>query len=91
MPTRSRPKTARPQRAQTTKAAKPAKPGAAKATAVTRRSTKQAVRSAAARAVEQVMNSKEAFALMMRRLEAAGWQVERAPGEREQPVERGEA
>ena len=81
MTTRPKPKTAKP-----TKLLKP-KP----TKAATKRSTKPAVRSAAARAVEQVMNSKEAFGLMMRRLEAAGWQVERAPGEREQPVERGQA
>ena len=37
------------------------------------------------------MNSKEAFALMMRRLEQAGWHVERAPGDRAAPFERGEA
>lgn len=71
-------KTARPKRAQGTKSAKSA---TAKSPTATKRATKQAVRSAAARAVEQVMNSKEAFALMMRRLEQAGWQVERAPGE----------
>jgi hypothetical protein len=89
VPTPPRPKAARPARGKSTKSAKPTKAATAKAP-TTRRSTKQAVRSAAARAVEQVMNSKEAFALMMRRLEAAGWQVERAPNERERPAERGE-
>ncbi len=52
--------------------------------------TRQSVRSAAARAVQQVLNSREAFALMMRRLEDAGWRVERAPGEGDTPAERGE-
>jgi len=35
------------------------------------------VRSAAARAVERVLGSPGAFALLVRRLEAAGWRVER--------------
>jgi hypothetical protein len=39
------------------------------------------VRSAAERAVERVLSSDEAFALLMRRLEAAGWHIERdVPG-----------
>jgi hypothetical protein len=39
------------------------------------------VRRAAARAVERVLSSEEALALLVRRLEAAGWHVEREPGE----------
>jgi len=35
------------------------------------------VRSAAARAVERVLGSADAFALLIRRLEATGWRVER--------------
>jgi hypothetical protein len=35
------------------------------------------VRSAAARAVERVLGSPGAFALLIRRLEAAGWRIER--------------
>lgn len=76
--------------------AKPTKPAAgragakrAKSTAAAQR-TRKAVQSAAARAVQQVLDSREAFALMMRRLEDAGWRVERAPGEGETPAERGE-
>ena len=37
------------------------------------------VRTAAALAVERVLGSQEAFALMIDRLEAAGWRIERAP------------
>jgi hypothetical protein len=37
------------------------------------------VRSAAARAVERVLSSDETFALLISRLEAAGWHIER-PG-----------
>jgi hypothetical protein len=37
------------------------------------------VRSAAARAVDRVLTSTEAFALLIRRLEADGWHVEREP------------
>jgi hypothetical protein len=36
------------------------------------------VQAAAMRAVEQVLSSEEAFALLISRLEAAGWRVERA-------------
>ena len=39
--------------------------------------TARAVKSAAARAVERVLSSADAFALLIRRLEAAGWRVER--------------
>ena len=39
--------------------------------------TAQPVRSAAARAVERVLGSAEAFALLIQRLEAAGWRIER--------------
>ena len=62
---------------------------AAKPTPAAQR-TRQSVQSAAARAVQQVFNSREAFALMMRRLEEKGWRVERAPGEGNTPLERGE-
>jgi len=37
------------------------------------------VRAAAARAVERVLSSPDAFALLIRRLEAAGWHIEREP------------
>ena len=39
--------------------------------------TRPAVRSAAARAVDRVLSSRESFALLIRRLESAGWQIER--------------
>lgn len=52
--------------------------------------TRQSIRSAAARAVQQVLDSREAFALMMRQLEQKGWRIERAPGEGDTPLERGE-
>ena len=39
--------------------------------------TARAVKSAAARAVERVLSSADAFALLIRRLKAAGWRVER--------------
>jgi hypothetical protein len=38
------------------------------------------VRAAVARAVEHVLSSKEALELLVRRLEAAGWHIEQAPG-----------
>ena len=39
--------------------------------------TARPVKSAAARAVERVLGSADAFALLIRRLEATGWRVER--------------
>jgi hypothetical protein len=45
------------------------------------RRTARPVSAAAARAVERVLSSPDAFALLVRRLEAAGWHVEREPGE----------
>ena len=39
--------------------------------------TARPVRSAAARAVERVLGSRDAFGLLLRRLEAAGWRIER--------------
>ena len=47
-------------------------------------STAVAVRSAAERAVDRVLSSEEALALLVRRLEEAGWHVERdvPPAER---------
>jgi hypothetical protein len=47
----------------------------------TRRPSRTAapVRTAAALAVERVLGSDEAFALMIDRLQAAGWRIERAP------------
>ncbi|HLY37847.1 MAG TPA: hypothetical protein VKU61_07415 [Candidatus Binatia bacterium] len=39
--------------------------------------TRPAVRTAAARAVERVLSSRESFALLIRRLESAGWHIER--------------
>jgi len=46
----------------------------------TRRSS-GTVQAAARRAVEHVLSSEEAFALLISRLEAAGWRVERAAPE----------
>ncbi|MFI5043021.1 MAG: hypothetical protein ACHQNA_14445 [Acidimicrobiales bacterium] len=47
-----------------------------------RRSVARPVQAAAARAVEKVLRSEEAFALMIRKLEAAGWNIQRtAPGD----------
>jgi len=43
------------------------------------------VRAAAARAVERVLSSRDAFALLIRRLEAAGWRIEREPPAEESP------
>jgi hypothetical protein len=40
--------------------------------------TPEAVRAAAARAVSRVLSSEDALALLVRRLEAAGWRIERA-------------
>jgi hypothetical protein len=37
------------------------------------------VREAASAAVERVLGSEEAFALLIRKLEAAGWRIERVP------------
>jgi hypothetical protein len=45
-----------------------------------RRSTARPVSAAAARAVERILASPDTFALLVRRLEAAGWHVEREPG-----------
>lgn len=42
-----------------------------------RHSVARPVHAAAARAVERVLRSEEAFALLISRLEAAGWHVER--------------
>jgi hypothetical protein len=42
-----------------------------------RRSSARPVRAAAARAVDQVLSSEESFALLIRRLERAGWRIER--------------
>jgi hypothetical protein len=39
------------------------------------------VQAAARRAVEHVLSSEEAFALLISRLEAAGWRIERATPE----------
>ena len=41
--------------------------------------TAAAVGAAAARAVDRVLSSEEALALLLRRLEAAGWHIEREP------------
>jgi hypothetical protein len=35
------------------------------------------VRAAASRAVDRVLSSEQSFALLIRRLEAAGWRIER--------------
>jgi hypothetical protein len=37
------------------------------------------VRAAAARAVEKVLSSPDAFALLVARLEAEGWRIEKSP------------
>lgn len=37
------------------------------------------VRAAAARAVEKVLSSPDAFAMLVARLEAEGWRIEKAP------------
>jgi len=50
-----------------------------------KRRTARPVRDAAARAVDRVLSSKESFALLIRRLEEAGWQIER-PLLRSEPV-----
>jgi len=42
-----------------------------------RRSSARPVRAAAARAVERVLSSEESFALLIQRLEPAGWRIER--------------
>ena len=42
-----------------------------------RRSTARPVRDAAARAVDRVLSSEKSFALLIRRLERAGWRIER--------------
>jgi hypothetical protein len=44
-----------------------------------RRRTSARVSAAAARAVDAVLSSEEALALLVHRLEAAGWHVEREP------------
>jgi hypothetical protein len=44
-----------------------------------RKRTSAHVSAAAARAVDAVLSSDEALALLVRRLEAAGWHVEREP------------
>jgi hypothetical protein len=44
------------------------------------KATARSVRTAAERAVERVLSSEEAFALLIDRLEAAGWHVERESG-----------
>jgi len=41
--------------------------------------TAAAVGAAAARAVDRVLSSQEALALLLSRLEAAGWHIEREP------------
>ncbi len=58
----------RPRRAATPRGRKPP-----------RRSAARPVQAAAARAVEKVLRSEEAFALMIRKLEAAGWNIQRTP------------
>jgi hypothetical protein len=43
------------------------------------RRTPESIRAAAARAVDRVLASEDAFALLIERLEHAGWRVERTP------------
>ena len=50
--------------------------------------TARAVKSAAARAVERVLGSADAFALLIQRLEAAGWRIERHAPSVSRAVER---
>jgi hypothetical protein len=45
--------------------------------------TAAAIGAAAARAVDRVLSSEEALALLLSRLEAAGWHIEREP----EPIE----
>jgi hypothetical protein len=42
-----------------------------------RASTRRSVRAAAERAVDRLLSSEESFALLIRRLQDAGWQIER--------------
>jgi hypothetical protein len=46
------------------------------------------VRAAAARAVERVLSSPDAFALLVARLEAEGWRIEKAPPFEAEPIAR---
>lgn len=46
------------------------------------------VRAAAARAVERVLTSPDAFALLVARLEAEGWRIEKAPRFEAEPLAR---
>jgi hypothetical protein len=46
------------------------------------------VRAAAARAVEKVLSSPDAFALLVARLEAEGWRIEKAPPFEAEPLAR---
>ncbi len=55
------------------------RPATSRARKPARRSAARPVQAAAARAVEKVLRSEEAFALMIRKLEAAGWNIQRTP------------
>jgi hypothetical protein len=43
------------------------------------------VRAAAQRAVDRVLSSEESFALLIRKLQAAGWQIERPATSQDAP------
>ena len=50
--------------------------------------TSAPVRAAAARAVERVLTSPDAFALLVARLEAEGWRIGKAPRYEAEPLAR---
>jgi hypothetical protein len=59
-------------------ARKPTRPGSRRRTP-RRPRTAAPVRAAAARAVDRVLSSPDAFSLLIHRLEGEGWRIERAP------------
>jgi hypothetical protein len=52
----------------------------------TRRTRSNPIRTAAARAVDRVLSSDASFALLIRRLEAAGWHIERPSASAARPL-----
>jgi len=67
---------------------KPARPRVTRRTRRRRAGTAGPVRIAAARAVERVLSSPDAFALLVVRLEAEGWRIEKAPPFEPEPLVR---